>query len=662
MSAVSWIALIPLLPALAFAAMLVMSRRVRNGARWLSLAAMLGSLGLSVAAFAAVWPGGSEEPVYQASLLLARLGGVPLSLSLRVDAISVIMLLVVTIVGVCVQVYSLGYMRRDPRQGWYFAVLSLFSAAMLLLVLAGDFLLLYMAWEVMGLCSYLLIGFWHEQEAPRRASIKAFLTTRVGDVGFAIGLAAMWAYAGSFDFTVVLHSTTWTVAAAGLVSLGLLAGAMGKSAQVPLHVWLPDAMAGPTPASALIHAATMVAAGVYLVARALPLFHAAAPWVLVLVVWIGGTTAVLGAVLAMVQYDIKKVLAYSTISQLGYMFIALGAGGEGAAMFHLVTHAFFKSLLFLGAGVIIHATHTQDIREMGGLRKVMPWTTAVFVTGALALSGVFPFSGFWSKDEILMTLYLRGEWWSWGALVVALFVAALTAFYMTRVCIRVFGGRVCSLAHESHFEMVAPMVVLASITAVIGFTSPAFAAFLGEAKGWPDFGMALTGTLAAGAGIGAGVWVYAFGGLDTQELRRRFPHLTAVLDNGFYFDLTYNRGVVEAFRYVAGAMARFDARVVDGVVNGVARAWSHASDVLWGFDARGIDGAVNGVATLVQRAGARARELQAGRVQGYQRLAYAGLLSLLVFSVLAAPIGALAAAGCALVLLLVAGAIIVRGA
>jgi NADH-quinone oxidoreductase subunit L len=659
---VTWVVLIPLLPALAFAAMLPMSRRARTAVLWLPLAAMAGSLALSIAAFAAVWPGGGEEPVWRASTVLANLGGTPLSVALRLDAVTAVILLVVTIVGLCVQVYSLGYMHRDERRGWYFAVLSLFSAAMLLLVLAGDFLLLYMSWEVMGLCSYLLIGFWHEQEGPRRASIKAFLTTRVGDVGFAIGLAAMWAYAHSFDFAVVLHDTTWAPAAATLVSLGLLAGAMGKSAQVPLHVWLPDAMAGPTPASALIHAATMVAAGVYLVARALPLFHAAAPWVLVLVMGIGAATAMLGAILAMVQYDIKKVLAYSTISQLGYMFIALGAGGEVAALFHLTTHAFFKSLLFLGAGVIIHATHTQDIREMGGLRRVMPWTTGTFLFGALALSGVFPFSGFWSKDDILMTLYAQGHWYSWIALAVALLVAAMTAFYMTRLSVRVFAGRVCSLAHESHIEMVVPMAVLAAITAGIGFTSPAFAAFLGEQKGWPALGMAVVGSLAATAGIGLGVWVYVFAGVDTQALRRRFPSVTAVIESGFYFDRTYDRGLVAVFVWLAGRLSAFDARVIDGIVNAAAGVWSAASQGAWRFDARVVDGAVNGTAALVMRAGARMRTLQAGRVQGYQRLGYAGLLALIGLAVLVPYIGGIAAAGCALAALAVVGAIVVRGA
>jgi len=659
---VTWIVLIPLLPALAFAVMAPMSRRARTATRWLPLAAMSGSLVLSFVAFSKVWPGGAEEPVWRASTLLATLGSTPLSVSMRLDPVTAVMLLVVSIVGMCVQVYSLGYMHRDARQGWYFAVLSLFSAAMLLLVLAGDFLLLYMSWEVMGLCSYLLIGFWHEQDAPRRASIKAFLTTRVGDVGFAIGLAAMWSYAHSFDFAVVLHSTAWTVGAATLVSLGLLAGAMGKSAQVPLHVWLPDAMAGPTPASALIHAATMVAAGVYLVARALPIFHAAAPWVLVFVMFVGASTSVVGALLAMVQYDIKKVLAYSTISQLGYMFIALGAGAEGAALFHLTTHAFFKSLLFLGAGVIIHATRTQDIREMGGLGKTMPWTTGTFLFGALALSGVFPFSGFWSKDDILMTLWTQGTWYSLATLVVALVVAAITAFYMTRVAIRVFAGPACSLAHEVHLDMIVPMAVLAGITAVVGFTSPAFAAFLGEVKGWPDLGMAVVGSIAAMTGIGLGVWIYAFAGVDTQGLRRRFPRTTAVLDNGFYFDLTYNRGVVEAFEWLADALSRFDTGVIDGVVNGASRVWSVSSRAMWDFDGSVIDGAVNGVGSLVKRAGDRMRSMQAGRVQGYQRLGYVGLLAGITLAVLVPYVGALAASGLALVALIVVGAIVVRGA
>ncbi len=655
----AWVALIPLLPALAFVVMLPMSRRARNAVRWLPAAATIAALGLSVAAFFAVLAVGGEEPVFRASFTLAELGGAPLAVGLRLDAVSAIMLLVVTIVAACVQIYSLDYMRSEDRRGWYFAVLSLFTAAMLLLVLAGDFLLLYMSWEVMGLCSYLLIGFWHEQDAPRSASIKAFLTTRVGDVGFAIGLAAMWASAKSFDFAVVLHGFEWTVPAATVVALGLLFGAMGKSAQVPLHVWLPDAMAGPTPASALIHAATMVAAGVYLVARALPIFHEAAPWVLQLVMAIGVTTALLGALLAVVQHDIKKVLAYSTISQLGYMFIALGAGSEIAALFHLTTHAFFKSLLFLGAGAIIHATHTQDMREMGGLRRSMPWTTTVFVAGALALSGVFPFSGFWSKDDILMVLYTGGHWY---ALVAALAVAGLTAFYMTRVCVRVFGGSEKAHAHEAHPAMLVPMALLAAITVVVGFTSPAFAGFLGEAKGWPDLGMAAVGTLAALAGIGAGVWVFGLGKVDTAVLKRRLPRVYAAFVNKFYFDTVYGIVFVGAYAHLSGWLARFDVSLIDGAVNGIASAWSKVSSVAWSADVRLIDGAVNGLAGAVTRAGGRMRTLQAGAVQGYQRLAYGALLVLLGASLLVPFVGTTVALAGGAVALLLMGVLVVRGA
>ena len=658
----AWVALIPLLPALAFAAMLPMSRRARNSVPWLPSLATAASLLLSLAAFARVVAHAGEEPVYTAAFTLAKLGGAALSVGIRLDPVTAVMLLVVTIVATCVQVYSLVYMRAEERRGWYFAVLALFTAAMLLLVLAGDFLLLYMSWEVMGLCSYLLIGFWHEQEGPRLASIKAFLTTRVGDVGFAIGLAAMWTYAHSFDFSVVLSGAQWTAPAATVVALGLLFGAMGKSAQVPLHVWLPDAMAGPTPASALIHAATMVAAGVYLVARALPIFEAAAPWVLPVVMAIGAVTALLGALLAVVQHDIKKVLAYSTISQLGYMFIALGAGSEVAALFHLTTHAFFKSLLFLGAGAIIHATHTQDIREMGGLRKSMPWTTGVFMFGALALSGVFPFSGFWSKDDILMSLWTDGHWYAIVTLAVALLVAGITAFYMTRVCVRVFIGPEKAHAHEAHFGMVVPMSVLAAITALVGFTSPAFAGFLGEVKGWPDLGMAAAGTFVAAAGIAGGVWVFGMRRVDTEALKARLPRLYAAFADKFYFDEVYRRVFVSPFVAIAGALSRFDLAAIDGVVNGVARGWSLASSAAWRADAGVIDGAVNGVGRLVARAGARLRRLQAGEVQGYQRLAYASLLVLLAASVLAPLIGGVAASFAGVVVLLFMGFVALRGA
>ena len=637
----NWVALIPLLPALAFALMVVMSNRARNSALWVSLGAMAGSLALSLAAFAQVWPGG-EEPVWSSTFVMADIGGKPLEIGMRLDAISAIMLLVVTIVGVCVQVYSLGYMKKDKRKGWYFAVLSLFTAAMLTLVLAGDFLLLYMSWEIMGLCSFLLIGFWHEQAGPRAAAIKAFLTTRVGDVGFAIGLAIMWATVRSFNMHEVstFHWAAYPVAAAS-VALLLFFGAMGKSAQVPLHVWLPDAMAGPTPASALIHAATMVAAGVYLVIRAMPIFAEAAVSQLRVVMFIGLTTALLGGLLAVVQYDIKKILAYSTISQLGFMFVALGAGHPVAALFHLVTHAFFKSLLFLGAGVIIHATHTQDIREMGGLRKAMPWTTAVFTIGALALAGLPGLSGFFSKDEILVAI-MRSDAGlypgpvRWVLIALLLFAAGLTAFYVTRLWIRVFGDSVCSLAHEGHKSMLVPMVVLASITVVIGWTQPLFMEFLGEHGAWPDPLMAGLSLAVFAVGAGGGYLVYSKNVIDRVALRARYYRLYGVLRNGFYFDWTYNGFIVQPFFAIGAWLSAFDGRRIDGAVNGVASVWSRVSDSMSAGDARIIDGAVNGLGRFVQRSGARMRKLQVGRIQSYQRLAYAGLFAILVVIALAA--------------------------
>ena len=345
-----------------------MSRKVRNNSISLSVGAIVLALVLSIAAFVQVMPGGEEfEPVKLASFTAGSIGGAPVDARPELDAVSAVMLLVVTIVGTCVQVYSLGYMHRDDRVGWFYAVLSLFTAAMLVVVLADNLLLLYVAWEIMGLCSYLLIGFWYEQEGPRKASQKAFLTTRVGDVGFAIGLFVIYRAAGTFDLHAVLAGAeTWAPGVATAAALLLLFGAMGKSAQVPLHVWLPDAMAGPTPASALIHAATMVAAGVYLVARTLPIFEISGVALTVTLV-VGAVTALLGGLLAAVQHDVKKVLAYSTISQLGYMFVALGAGSAAASLFHLVTHAFFKSLLFLGRRRHhprrAHAGHARDGRS-----------------------------------------------------------------------------------------------------------------------------------------------------------------------------------------------------------------------------------------------------------------------------------------------------------
>ena len=627
----TWVPLIPLLPLIAAVVMLLLPRAGRDRMLWLPVTAIAVSLVASLSAFAHVWPGGhAEEPLYHATWAFAVLDGTPLTFGFLLDPVSAAMLVVVTLVGLAVQVYSLGYMHRDERRGWYFTVLSLFTAAMLTLVLADGFLLLFVAWEVMGLCSYLLIGFWHTEEGPSRASMKAFLTTRVGDIGFMIGLAVMYVAAGGFTYEQVLGSLSgWAPGVATAVALLLLFGAMGKSAQVPLHVWLPDAMAGPTPASALIHAATMVAAGVYLVARALPIFEASGVALTVALV-IGAVTALLAGLLAAVQHDIKKVLAYSTISQLGYMFIALGAGSLVAGTYHLVTHAFFKSLLFLGAGVIIHAAHTQDMREMGGLARRMPWTTAAFTPGALALAGVFPFSGFWSKDEILAVLLHEHHYVVFG---IALLSAFVTAFYVARLWFRVFTGHCCTPdAREGHAEMIAPMLVLAAITTFIGAGSVAFANFLGHEGAWPDPAIAALSTGVAVAGLAVGYWAYGRRSvvLNTRSLKQRAGYAYDALAMKLYFDITYERLFIRPYRVLATQLAVFDLRVLDGVVNGVAEGWRRLSSASWSFDGRAIDGAVNGLAAGVRAAGRGARRVQVGRVQSYQRWVVAGLLVLIL--------------------------------
>ncbi|HET6498199.1 MAG TPA: NADH-quinone oxidoreductase subunit L [Coriobacteriia bacterium] len=627
-----WVALIPALPAIAFALLAPLPRALRNRLRWLGLAAVGGSFVLSVMAFAAVWPGGVKGAVaHDASWAIALVGGVDLSLGLRLDAVAAAMLLMVTIVGACVQVYSLHYMRAEERVGWYFAVLTLFTAAMLVLVLARDFLTLYMAWEVMGLCSYLLIGFWHEKAGPRRASQKAFLTTRVGDVGFAIALAIIYATTGSFEFDVVLGSAAdWAPGVATAVALLLLFGAMGKSAQVPLHVWLPDAMAGPTPASALIHAATMVAAGVYLVIRALPIFEASGV-ALTVTMLVGALTALLGGLVAAVQHDLKRVLAYSTISQLGFMFLAIGAGGAVAGMFHLVTHAFFKSLLFLGAGVVIHATHAQDMREMGGVAKSLPATSVLFGVGALALAGVFPFSGFWSKDEILYATWKHGHHL---VFFIALFAALVTAFYVARLWCRVFAGPGGSKRLvEGHPVMLVPMGLLAAITAVVGVAAPAFSEFLGYTGHWPDPAIALTSSFVALGGLALGWLTYGRRDpvLNVRALVTRAPRLYSIVEQRFYFDAVYDRLLVRPYIRATEELSRFDRVWVDGAVNGVAALWRAVSERAWEFDVRVIDRLVNESARVSRASGSTLRRLQTGRVQTYQRYVLGALVALMVW-------------------------------
>lgn len=632
----NWLLAIPALPALAFVGLLALPRLQRNAALWLPLGAILGSTVLSIAAFLTVWPGGTEltSVEWNYSWNLATVGGKPFELGMQLDAVGAIMLITVTFVASCVQIYSIGYMHHDDREGWYFAVLSLFTAAMLTLVLADNLLLLFAMWEVMGLCSYLLIGFWYQLEGPRKASQKAFLTTRVGDLGFLFAIMVIYKAIGTWELTDVLSSIpSWAPGAATAAAIGLLIAAMGKSAQVPLHVWLPDAMAGPTPASALIHAATMVAAGVYLIARTLPIFLAA-PQILEATLVIGAITAIVGGLLAAVQHDVKKVLAYSTISQLGLMFMALGAASVGAALFHLVTHAFFKSLLFLGAGVIIHSAKTQDMREMGGLRKYMPFTWITFLIGSLALAGVMPLSGFFSKDEILAVLLHSHNYWAFGVVVAA---SLITAFYMTRLYFRVFEGPAQSEnLHEAHVSMIGPMIALASVTCIIGFASVRFAEFLGHEGEWPSLFLIGLSLVIASVGIGTGWWVYGRRSVvvNTRVYKQRMGLLYVALVQKLYFDVAYEVIFIRPYLLATKLLGLFDSKVVDGVVNGAASGWIVLSGLSWSFDRVVIDGAVNGLATISRGTGATLRKLQTGKLQSYQRMVLSAVVALMICLVL----------------------------
>ncbi len=553
-------------------------------------------------------------------------GDLTVNVGLRVDGLTAIMLLVVTAVSLLVQIYSQGYMAGDGGYSRYFAYMSLFTASMLGLILVDSILVLFVFWELVGLCSYLLIGFWFHKPAAVRAAMKAFLVTRLGDVGLLLAIILIWTKTGTFDIAEIQE-----LAVAGAISvnvltvfaLGIFAGAAGKSAQFPLHVWLPDAMEGPTPVSALIHAATMVVAGVYLVARFFPVFEVADDARLT-VAAVGGTTALLAALLAVVATDIKRVLAYSTISQLGYMMLALGLGGYVAAIFHLLTHAFFKALLFLGAGSVNHATNTFDMRRMGGLRKVMPLTHATFFVASLSLAGVFPLAGFWSKDEIL------GQAWSEQTLLfaVAMAVVFLTAFYMFRAIFLTFEGEYQggeapeegshgadqSRPHESPMVMAAPLLVLAVPALLIGFANVgggvehllAGALPLEMRHALPEFefnwGIALGSTALALAGIGSAWLFYGARVLSAERVRLTLRPFHTLLERKYFLDDLFEGVLVRGllYRVGAGALSLFDSLVVDRVPNEVARGLRLSSSGL--------------------------RLLQTGQVQVYGAMAFAGLL------------------------------------
>ena len=522
------------------------------------------------------------------------IGGLNVDFGLKLDTLSLMMLLIVTGVGSAIHIYSYGYMQDDPGFSRFFACLSLFTFSMLGIVLANNFIQMFISWELVGVSSYLLIGFWFEKPSAADAAKKAFITNRLGDFGFMLGILTFWALAGSLGFDVIkawmekgvsYGASDPIIVHTGLTLAGLLifCGAVGKSAQFPLHVWLPDAMEGPTPVSALIHAATMVAAGVYMLCRVFFIFT---PDALTVIAWIGGFTALLAALIAIQQNDIKRILAYSTLSQLGYMVMAVGLGGPPAAMFHLTTHAFFKALLFLSAGAVIHGLHgEQDIWKMGGLRKKMPVATWTFLFGALALSGVPPFAGFYSKDTIFAQALQQHNY---ALFAVGVFVAGLTAFYTFRLFFVAFPGKPRSEAsehaHESPGVMLWPLrllAVLALLGGVIGVNEVYQAMFTGEAIAHASF-LHLVIEPFVDSPIGATIGIvlvaiglfaaYAlYGNAASDPLPVKLGWLSRAMANRFYFDELYEATVIRAHDFIASVADWIDRWFVEGFCVGLVR-------------------------------------------------------------------------------------------
>jgi len=584
---------------------------------YITIASIFGSLILSVWALLEVLAAPNHElPIPDISWVIIE-GGVTIHLGLIMDSLTAVMLIVVTVVSLMVQVYSQGYMHGDPGYHRYFAFMSLFTGSMLGLVLADNLLFLYVFWELVGLCSYLLIGFWFHKPAARNAATKAFVVTRLGDFGFLAAILSLYFNAGTFDIAE-LHSLAIAGTLGGAVltwaAIGIFSGAVGKSAQFPLHVWLPDAMEGPTPVSALIHAATMVAAGVFLVARTYPLFAQSVDAVTTVAI-IGGVTAIFAASMGLVMTDIKRVLAYSTISQLGYMMLGLGTGGVAIGIFHLFNHAFFKALLFLGAGSVNHATGTFDMHQMGGLRKVMPWTYATFVIASLSIAGIWPLSGFWSKDEILAS--------SLGAqpvlFVLAMLTVFMTAFYMFRAVFLTFGGeyRGEGKPHESASVMVVPMVILAILAVVSGFwnVTGGFSQLFGPGE-TQSFARGFFGILAhplpwislilAGLGILLAYAMYSAKWLSAESLGRLFSPLYTLFYRKYWFDELYERF------FVGKAL-------INGFFAGLQQ-----------IDNKGVDGAVNGLANATIAGGRAIRRVQTGQLQLYGLFIGIGILAIVL--------------------------------
>jgi NADH-quinone oxidoreductase subunit L len=629
--------LIPAIPAAAFAFLLLFGKYLPRGGDFIAIGAIAASFVLFFPVLIDFLDNahGTEFVPAEKTWEWVQFGEFEIRLGFFVDQISIVMLAVVSFVALLVQIYSVGYMRGDPKYGWYFTCMSLFAASMLTLVLADNLLLLYAAWEGVGFCSFLLIGFWWERRSAAEAAKKAFITTRIGDVGFLIGILLLWTQAGTFDITDIIAKAeegAFNDADIGGIGLSgneyltiavlfLFAGAVGKSGQFPLHVWLPDAMEGPTPVSALIHAATMVVAGVYMVARMFPLFVLADDIALDVVLTLGMITVFLSATLGLVANDIKRVIAYSTLNSLGLMFVALGSDSVTAAMLYLFVHGFFKALLFLAAGSVIHATEKQELPELGGLATKMPITACVFAIGALSMVGIFPLSGFWAKDEVLHAVDAHR---SLALYILTLVSVFITGLYITRLFVRTFlfdsrDRHSWEHAHDAEPLMTWPLIPLAILTVISGFV--VFDG-VGEALGFPggfgqfvffeepeefDFAwdVAILSAAFGGAGILVGWYLWSNNAEPAQRMGETFRPVYTLLANRYYIDDAYQWVIDRIVLTLGKIVAWFDRNIVN-------------------------DTAVDGTAGLGLLTGFEMKFLETGKLPNYALAIVAGVIGLAV--------------------------------
>ena len=589
--------LIPVLPLVGALINFILGRKLGDPrAGWIATIATASSFLVTVLAYLEMLGLPAEERSHVASMFSwIRVGSLQVDLAVLADPLSIVMALFVTGISTLIHLYAIGYMQGDTKFSKFFLYLNLFVFSMLMLVLGENLLVTFLGWEGVGACSYFLISFWHTRNSAAVAGKKAFVTNRIGDFGVMAAMFLAFNSLGTLSYHSInesAHSGELAAVTATAIGLLLFVGACGKSAQLPLYLWLPDAMEGPTPVSALIHAATMVTSGVFLMARMSPVLHASYEWVPTVIAVVGAATALYAATIAVAQNDIKKVLAYSTVSQLGYMFLAVGSGAYVAAIFHMVTHAFFKALLFLGSGSVIHGMHhEQDMRRMGALRKVMPVTAFTFIIGWLAIAGVPPFAGFWSKDEILLYVYANNR----GLYVVGLITALLTAFYMTRQVIMVFYGKAKwndhsaehgshgdLTPHESNWVMLTPLVVLSGLSVIGGAMQLPFSkklnflerwlapvveeseAHIGETWAYQNkYLLLVVAIVVALVGIAASLAVYAKSWIKPIEPK--------VLEQAWYYDNVTSRLIAGPGARTFNLIAWIDANIVDGTVNGVGK-------------------------------------------------------------------------------------------